>query len=292
MSEIENVINLTSSLIKIRSTWSEPDALRATLDLARSELSGFPYEKFESKRDDGIFVPSLLFFNKLERPSSFQVLLHGHLDVVPAQDETQFTPQQTEGRLYGRGSQDMKSGASALITVFRNLAKDLPYPIGLSLTTDEEIGGYHGAGYQVNQGISTNFVISAESSNLQIGNQHKGLIAYSCRSKTSGGHTAYDGNDHNALQKQIGFHHKVNELYPGPDGSWRTTSSIVRMRNPPPHGNIVPSEAFSQIVFRFISEESPEDIRHTIQAIDPKMEITTDAYCVAHYTNPNDPNIL
>lgn len=40
---------------------------------------------------------------------------HGHYDVVPAQSREQFDPVVRNGRLYGRGSTDMKSGLAAMI---------------------------------------------------------------------------------------------------------------------------------------------------------------------------------
>jgi arginine utilization protein RocB len=40
---------------------------------------------------------------------------HGHYDVVPAQSREQFTPVVRNGRLYGRGSTDMKSGLAAMM---------------------------------------------------------------------------------------------------------------------------------------------------------------------------------
>ena len=40
---------------------------------------------------------------------------HGHYDVVPAQCREQFNPVARNGRLYGRGATDMKSGLAAMI---------------------------------------------------------------------------------------------------------------------------------------------------------------------------------
>ena len=38
--------------------------------------------------------------------------------------------------------------------VFRELAADLPYPLGLQLVTDEEVGGYDGTAHQIERGVS------------------------------------------------------------------------------------------------------------------------------------------
>ena len=75
---------------------------------------------------------------------------HGHYDVVPAQSREQFNPVVRDGRLYGRGSTDMKSGLAAMIYA-TYLLKELKVPlrgcVGLCLVADEETGGRGGSAY-------------------------------------------------------------------------------------------------------------------------------------------------
>jgi succinyl-diaminopimelate desuccinylase len=72
--------------------------------------------------------------------------LTGHLDVVPlgARPWTHdpFAGETADGRLYGRGSSDMKSGVAALVVAATRLAPRLLATPGLVLvlTADEEIG--------------------------------------------------------------------------------------------------------------------------------------------------------
>ncbi len=73
------------------------------------------------------------------------VVLAGHSDVVPVKgqpwDSDPFTLVEKNGRLYGRGTADMKcfpSVALALVPEF--LQRDLKVPIHIALTYDEEIG--------------------------------------------------------------------------------------------------------------------------------------------------------
>ena len=49
------------------------------------------------------------------------IVLHGHLDVVPARPE-QFAPRVDGDRLYGRGAYDMKGGLASMICAFRDMA--------------------------------------------------------------------------------------------------------------------------------------------------------------------------
>ena len=73
------------------------------------------------------------------------VMLSGHSDVVPVagQDWSSdpFTVRQGDGRLYGRGTADMKSFlAVALAHVPAMVAADLKTPIHLAVSYDEEVG--------------------------------------------------------------------------------------------------------------------------------------------------------
>lgn len=80
------------------------------------------------------------------------LVLHGHLDVVPA-DASEWTvppfaAEIVDGYLYGRGAVDMKDFDAMLLTVVRarQRAGRIPdRPITLAFTADEEAGGAKGA---------------------------------------------------------------------------------------------------------------------------------------------------
>ena len=70
----------------------------------------------------------------------FDVLVLGHIDVVPAADEM-FEPLEKNGRLYGRGTLDMKSFAAVALNSMMYVDEHkLPLKFGVILSTDEEKG--------------------------------------------------------------------------------------------------------------------------------------------------------
>lgn len=80
------------------------------------------------------------------------LLIHGHLDVVPAQAADwrvdPFAGEILDGYLFGRGAVDMKDFDAMLLSVVRQRqrAGDIPdRPITLIFTADEEAGGVKGA---------------------------------------------------------------------------------------------------------------------------------------------------
>lgn len=84
------------------------------------------------------------------------MLLHGHLDVVPAQasDWTHdpFSAEVVDGQIWGRGAVDMKDFDAMLLSTVRARARsgNVPErPLVLCFTADEEAGGAKGAGWLV-----------------------------------------------------------------------------------------------------------------------------------------------
>jgi len=80
------------------------------------------------------------------------LLLHGHLDVVPAEaDDWQvhpFSGEIRDGYLWGRGAVDMKDFDAMLLSVVRARARagaEPQRPMVLCFTADEEAGGHQGA---------------------------------------------------------------------------------------------------------------------------------------------------
>ena len=80
------------------------------------------------------------------------LLLHGHLDVVPAAAEDwqvdPFSGEVRDGYVWGRGAVDMKDFDAMLLSVVRarTRAGQVPdRPVVLCFTADEEAGGHHGA---------------------------------------------------------------------------------------------------------------------------------------------------
>lgn len=86
------------------------------------------------------------------------LLIHGHLDVVPAAAHDwsvdPFAGEISDGYLWGRGAVDMKDFDAMALAVIRARARAgrLPRrPIVLAMTADEEAGGHRGAEWLVNE---------------------------------------------------------------------------------------------------------------------------------------------
>lgn len=107
---------------------------------------------------------------------ALHVLLNGHMDVVPAAfpalwTTPPFEPQQRDGRLYGRGAADMKSGFAVgmlALRALRDVAPDLfaTRRLGFLAVIEEECTGNGTLRSIAEQGITAPEVVLLEPTNL------------------------------------------------------------------------------------------------------------------------------
>jgi acetylornithine deacetylase len=144
------------------------------------------------------------------------IILSGHSDVVPvtgqAWDSDPFRVVEREGRLYGRGTADMKSFlAIALALVPEFLTRDLKRPLHLALSYDEEVSCLGVVG--LIDDLLANLprpamVIIGEPSDMNIVNAHKGALGFRTSITGQAAHSSQPHRGANAIfaaARLIGF---------------------------------------------------------------------------------------
>jgi len=124
------VINLFKYMIEQKSETPDDGGL---LDYIEDYLEGFLAVRVDV--DD---VKNLFIYKKFGEGE--HLCFAGHVDVVPAGDGWDTNPYeavQKDGYIYGRGTQDMKSGVAAFTQAVRD-TKDFEGTLSLMLTSDEE----------------------------------------------------------------------------------------------------------------------------------------------------------
>jgi acetylornithine deacetylase/succinyl-diaminopimelate desuccinylase-like protein len=155
----DEVVRLCSELIQIDTTnTADPETWvgeREAADYVAAQLTevGYEVERVESgaPRRDNVIVR--LRGADPERPA---LLVHGHLDVVPA-DASEwsvhpFSGAIQDGYVWGRGAVDMKDMVAMMIAVARQYKRDGTLPprdIVFAFLADEEAGGEYGAQWLV-----------------------------------------------------------------------------------------------------------------------------------------------
>jgi acetylornithine deacetylase len=136
------------------------------------------------------------------------IALSGHTDVVPVEgqswDTDPFTVVEKNGRLYGRGTSDMKSFiAVALALVPEFVQRGLKMPLHLALSYDEEVGCI-GVGRLIadlaRAGVRPKACIVGEPTLMRPVVAHKGKRGYRCTVRGLAGHSAYAPRGVNAVE--------------------------------------------------------------------------------------------
>ncbi|AKS46257.1 acetylornithine deacetylase [Octadecabacter temperatus] len=124
------------------------------------------------------------------------IVLSGHCDVVPVADQNwesdPFTMVERDGRLYGRGSCDMKGFIASTIAMAPTFAKSVnDRALHFAFTYDEEvgcIGAAHLAQSFSDLGVRPSVAIIGEPTEMRIIEGHKGCYEYTTRFQGLEGH--------------------------------------------------------------------------------------------------------
>src|SRR4051812_768904 len=160
----DEIVALTQALVRVPTVNPPGDAYGACAELVGERLRrrgfGVTYLRAEGTPGDSARRPRINVLARREgaRPGPC-VHFNGHIDVVPAGQGWTFEPWRGEvrdGRVYGRGTCDMKGGLAAAIVAVETLLEgglELPGALEISGTVDEESGGFGGVAYLAGQGL-------------------------------------------------------------------------------------------------------------------------------------------
>lgn len=131
-----NLLHIIQTLISFKTITGNKDEINKCLTYIKSLLAD-SRAIVDICNNEGA---SPVIFARNTKDEHFDVLILGHLDVVPA-DDKMFIPQIKDGKLYGRGALDMKSFAAVAIKSIEQVcAEQIPLKFGFILSTDEEEG--------------------------------------------------------------------------------------------------------------------------------------------------------
>lgn len=147
-------------------------------------------------------------FATIGPPDRGGIALSGHTDVVPVEGQAwtvdPFRLVEKEGRLYGRGTADMKGFlASVLAAVPMFIERDLRMPVHLAFSYDEEVGCL-GVRPMLDELARREYkpvlCLIGEPTELKPVLGHKGKLAMRCCVKGAACHSAYAPYGVNAIQ--------------------------------------------------------------------------------------------
>lgn len=272
MNPKDSVLELTKDLVRFRTECTNIEARKEILAFVDTILPTFTSKKFEFNN-----YPSSLYSNGTTMPNKFAVILNAHLDVALGTSD-QFIPVEKEGKIYGRGVEDMKAAAAAMILAFKEVAPTLKTPVGLQLVTDGNSGGQNGTNYQIEQGITGDFILAGEPSSFNISTKFKGDLRIWVTFSGRKSHSAYPWGGDNAILKMNTFLNKILGMFAEVKrDSWKSTIAPTIISTPNQQMNLIPDSATLALDIRIVPEEySVHTLLGKIKALlptDTKLEI-------------------
>ena len=197
----------------------------ASVEMIR-RLIGFPTVSRESNLELIDFVRELLrqfdadvrltFDDERRKANLFATLgpraegglvLSGHSDVVPVEGQSwesdPFAVVEKDGRLYGRGTSDMKSFIAIALALLPDYVPRLERPLHLAISYDEEVGCI-GVGRLIQDleraGVRPSGCLVGEPTLMSPVIAHKGKRSFRCAVRGRAGHSAYAPAAVNAVE--------------------------------------------------------------------------------------------
>lgn len=227
------------------------------------------------------------------------LILSGHTDVVPTDGQTwQSDPYRAdirEGRLYGRGSADMKGFIAAVLAAAPAMVQaELKRPLHIALSYDEEIGCL-GAPVMIaelqKRGLTPEHCIVGEPTSMRMVVAHKGIHTFRCAVHGKAAHSSLTPQGVNAIEYAAKLIVFINELAgrlkarydTDPDYDVPFSTLSVNTIAGGIAGNIVPQLCEFEFDYRNLPHMSPADITAPIEAhirevLQPQMQ-AVDAAC-------------
>ena len=280
--ERENqVVELCRKLIMKQSYSGQGDGVAGALEEALKELG------FDSVNVDK--YGNVIGCIKGKRPGK-KLLFDGHIDTVPVTDETEwkyppFAAEIHDGKIYGRGTSDMKGAVAAFVSAAANFAQDTDRDFAGELyvagVVHEEC--FEGvAAREISKAVCPDYVVIREAStlNLKVGQRGRGEIVVETFGKPC--HSANPEKGINAVYKMAKVIEAIRTLEPTHhpvlgDGILELTDIKSA---PYPGASVVPEYCRATYDRRLLVGETKESVLEPLQKLmdqlmaeDPQLKV-------------------
>ena len=227
------------------------------------------------------------------------IVLSGHTDVVPVDGQKwetdPFEMVEKQGRLYGRGTADMKSFVAIGLSLVPDfMAQPLAIPIHFALSYDEEVGCL-GAPLMIERmgdlAAMPQIVIVGEPTNMCVVNAHKGVYSFHTMVTGLEQHSSRTDQGVNAVQYAariisflVDIAIEMRDERDKPDSGFTpgyTTVHVGTVQGGTAQ-NIVPRKCAFTWEYRLLPGEDPDEIRNRYDAL-----IANEILPAMHKVDPN-----
>ena len=198
------------------------------------------------------------------------VILHGHVDVVPAHDD-QFVPRVEGDRLFGRGAYDMKGGLAAMMCALHDIMDNGKVRVRFICVPDEESENVERrcTDALVEEGLRADFAITGEPTDLHIGVQAKGVLAVRVEVTGIAAHGSTPWLGDNAILKAYDVFRRIETLRFSRESSDlfdRPSINVARIIGGDAF-NKVPDSCTMDVDIRYLPNQDPSEILTDIREL-------------------------
>ncbi len=268
-------VDLTAALVRCRSVTPKEGGAIAMLDAMLSQAG------FTCTRTDRNGVPNL----HARYGTTGPVLgFNGHTDVVPVGEGWTADPfggEIRDGKLWGRGAADMKSGVAAWVSAAIDWAKANPTPTGslaILITGDEEGPGVDGTtailDWMQENGETLDHCLVGEPTcpdtmgeMMKIG--RRGSMTLYLTATGAQGHAAYPHRARNPLPPLIALLNRLAtwQMDEGTAAFDPSTLAVTTVDTGNPANNVIPGKATATVNIRFNDAHSSQSIERSLRAM-------------------------
>ncbi|MCQ2734374.1 MAG: M20/M25/M40 family metallo-hydrolase [Alphaproteobacteria bacterium] len=264
-----DLLKTIQDLIKIRTVTGNKQEIKHAAEYIKNTLSHTDtiVEIFQTTASPVIFLRNTDSID-------FDVVILGHIDVVPAPDDM-FEPKIKDGKMYGRGTLDMKSFAAvALNSMEYVVTHKLPIKFGVILSTDEEQGSLSTESFMdAYPNISARIVldndVGGDITKIVSKCKNPVFVKLISTGKEAHGSTPWDGIDANELLMKTW--QNIRKIYPyysadlpQPQNKWFDTVHFATISGGLV-SNIISNHAEALLDFRLTENSSVENLENNLQ---------------------------
>lgn len=258
---VKEIVKNTVKLISYKTIKENYKEINKALDFVKKELNDYYIKEIIIDNYKNIVISNT-------EDNNLDIIFCGHIDVVPCD---KYEAKIIDNKLYGRGSFDMKSSLSVMMSILKNNKSDKK--IALIITSDEEIGG--NCCKQILKDYNSKLaVIPDAGKNFELVVEEKGLLQLEIIAKGVSAHASEPFKGENPIIKLFDVYNDLLNIYPMPKDKddFKTSINLSKL-NGGASNNMVPESASMVLDIRFTNEDKIEDIINNIKNLSNDIEI-------------------
>lgn len=280
---------------------------KAVSQIVASELTSLGYDEVWT---DSLYNVVGLIKGSGNGPT---LLFNGHIDhAEPGEMDNPYGAEERDGRqygyegrvIYGRGACDMKGAVASMVHaggLIKQLGVSLSGDVLVTCVSREEMARGEGIKHLLSNGLSADYAVSGEATNLNVYVGHRGKFEVKVSVKGRTAHGGYPQGGVNAIFKMNQFLNSLQRDYPLPEHPFLGKATVTTLdikASPGALTPIVPDRCELVVDRRFFPEETEDQLLNAfrelitqIQKNDPEFEaeVSSIKWFPAMYTDPEHP---